>query len=109
MPLEIQTALISAAVAIITVAIGGFLTWNQIQRERRRWLTDLKTAYSMELHKTRLDSYPRVYEILKNYLPLRIELIQSPLRKQSKLLKNSTIGFTPLVACVQKLLHAAFY
>lgn len=63
MPLEIQTALISAAVAIITVAIGGFLTWNQIQRERRRWLTDLKTAYSMELHKTRLDSYPRVYEI----------------------------------------------
>jgi hypothetical protein len=65
MPLEIQTALISAAVAIITVAIGGFLTWNQIQRERRRWLTDLKTAYSMELHKTRLDSYPRVYEIFK--------------------------------------------
>lgn len=65
MPLEIQTALISAAVAIITVAIGGFLTWNQIQRERKRWLTDLKTAYSIELHKTRLASYPQVYEIIK--------------------------------------------
>jgi hypothetical protein len=35
MSLEIEAALISAFVALITTAIGGFLTWYQIQREKK--------------------------------------------------------------------------
>jgi hypothetical protein len=31
MPIELQTALISAVVALITALFGGYLTWNQIQ------------------------------------------------------------------------------
>jgi hypothetical protein len=65
MPIELQTALISAVVALITALFGGYLTWNQIKRERRKWLIDLKTAYSLELYKTRLASYPRVFEIIE--------------------------------------------
>jgi hypothetical protein len=64
MPLELQTAFISATVAIITAAFAGYLTWNQIQRERQRWLIDLKAGYSLELYKLRLTSYPKVFEIL---------------------------------------------
>src|SRR5690348_15855690 len=65
MPIELQTALISAVVALVTALIGGYLTWNQIQRERRKWLVDLKTAYSLELYKTRLSSYPIVFQIIE--------------------------------------------
>lgn len=64
MPLEFQTALISAVVALFTATIGGFLTWNQIQRERKRWVIDIKTTYAVELYKTRLASYPQVYATL---------------------------------------------
>lgn len=64
MPLEVQTALISAVVALFTAALGGFITWNQFQRERRKWLIDLKTAYSLELYKARLASYPEICVIL---------------------------------------------
>jgi hypothetical protein len=63
-PLEIQTALISAIVALCTAIIGGYLTWSQIRRERKKWLADLKTSYAMELYKTRLASYPEVYRII---------------------------------------------
>jgi hypothetical protein len=64
MPLELQTALISAGVGVVTAVIGFFITWNQIQREKTKWLTDLKTSYSIELYKLRLTSYPRMFEIL---------------------------------------------
>ena len=64
MPLELQTALISALVALVTAAIGGYVTWNQIQREKTRWLIDLKTSYSVELYKTRLASYPQICQLL---------------------------------------------
>jgi hypothetical protein len=73
MPIELQTALISAVVALITALFGGYLTWNQIQRERRKWLVDLKTAYSLELYKTRLASYPRVFEIIEKLSQHRAE------------------------------------
>jgi hypothetical protein len=66
MSLEIETALISAFVALITTAIGGFLTWYQIQRERRKWLIDLTTSYALELYKKRLENYPKVHLILAN-------------------------------------------
>jgi hypothetical protein len=65
MPIELQTALISAGVALITALFGGYLTWSQIQRERKKWLIDFKTASSLELYKVRLTSYPRVFEILE--------------------------------------------
>ena len=64
MPFELQTALISALVALVTAAIGGYLTWNQIQREKTRWLIDLKASYSVELYKTRLASYPQICQLL---------------------------------------------
>ena len=66
MSLEIETALISALVALITTAIGGFLTWYQIQRERRKWLIDLTTSYALELYKKRLENYPKMHLILAN-------------------------------------------
>jgi hypothetical protein len=61
---ELQTALISAVVALITAIISGIITWNQIQREKTKWLIDLKTSYAVELYKTRLTSYPDIFEIL---------------------------------------------
>lgn len=64
MSIELQTALISALVALVTAAIGGYFTWYQIRRERTRWLIDLKTSYSTELYKTRLASYPQIYQTL---------------------------------------------
>jgi len=64
MPLELQTVLISAVVALVTALISGFITWSQIQREKTKWLIDLKTSYAVELYKTRLTSYPRIFEIL---------------------------------------------
>lgn len=64
MPPEIQTALISAAVAFFTASISGYFTWSQIRRERSKWLIDLKSSYSIELYKTRLENYPKVYTIL---------------------------------------------
>jgi hypothetical protein len=66
MSLEIEAALISAFVALITTAIGGFLTWYQIQRERRKWLIDLTTSYALELYKKRLENYPKMHLILAN-------------------------------------------
>lgn len=67
MPIELQTALIAAVVALLTGGISGYLTWNQIQRERVKWLTELKTAYATELYEVRLQTYPT---IMKTFQPL---------------------------------------
>ena|SRR2546421_3972679 len=64
MPDQLQTVLISALVAILTAASAGFFTWKQIQREREKWLTELKTTWQTEVFKERLKSYPRLYAIL---------------------------------------------
>jgi hypothetical protein len=64
MPVELQTALISAGVAMVTVLVGGYISWSQLRRERSRWLTDLKSTYSLELYKSRLASYPQAFEII---------------------------------------------
>lgn len=61
---DIQTALIAAIVALLTASITGFLTWYQIQRERSRWLIDLKKGYALELYKLRLQTYPKGLEII---------------------------------------------
>ncbi|GHO51087.1 hypothetical protein [Ktedonospora formicarum] len=64
MPLELQTALISALIALLTAGVSGYFTWSQVQREKNKWLMDLKTSYSVELHKTRLISYPEIFQLL---------------------------------------------
>ena len=47
MPTELINALIAAGVVLLTASITGVITWSQIQRERKKWLIDLKTAYSV--------------------------------------------------------------
>lgn len=64
MPLNLQTALIYAAVALITAAISGYFTFTQIQREKNKWLVELKTSFSFELYKTRLAEYPKLFQLL---------------------------------------------
>jgi hypothetical protein len=64
MAMELQTGIIAAAVAVLTAGLSGYLTWKQIQRERAKWVTELKTAYALELHKARLSSYPAMQEII---------------------------------------------
>ena len=82
MTVELQTALISAVVALITALLGGTLTWSQIQRERKRWLIDFKTSHSLELYKVRLTSYPRVFEILEQLSHHRSEPVTQEKAKQ---------------------------
>ncbi|MEU3349849.1 hypothetical protein ABZ723_33655 [Streptomyces sp. NPDC006700] len=62
---QIVTALISGLVALLVAGVSGLLTLLQIRRERRKWLTDLKTAWALENHKTRLASYPDAFTILR--------------------------------------------
>lgn len=64
MPLELQTAIIAAAIALLTALISSYVTWQQIRREQVRWLTDLKTSYAVELYKARLATYPKLQEII---------------------------------------------
>lgn len=64
MSTDLQTALIAALVALITGAITGTLTWQQIQRERARWLYDIKTGISLELFRKRMEEYARLSSIL---------------------------------------------
>jgi hypothetical protein len=64
MPVELQTAIIAAVIALLTTGLSGYLAWKQIQRERVKWLTDLKSTYAVELYKARLASYPQMQKII---------------------------------------------
>ncbi len=64
MSTELQTALIAGIVALITAGITGYLTWQQIQRERLRWLYDIKTTVSLELYRKRMAEYADLSKIL---------------------------------------------
>ena len=64
MSIALETALISAAVALLTGALGFLVTLYQSRRERNKWLIELKTSYSQELFKARLAHYPRIFEVL---------------------------------------------
>src|SRR5512143_1435410 len=64
MPIELQTALIAAGVALITALITAYFAWRQLQRERARWLYDIKTTLSVELHRKRMDEYANLSKIL---------------------------------------------
>ncbi|MEV0181862.1 hypothetical protein AB0I54_21595 [Streptomyces sp. NPDC050625] len=62
---QVVTALISGLVALLVAGVSGLLTLVQIRRERRKWLTDLKGAWALENHKTRLASYPDAFAVLQ--------------------------------------------
>jgi hypothetical protein len=64
MSVELLAALIAAGVALLTAGISNYLTWKQTQRERTKWLTDLKSTYAVELYKARLGAYPVLQELL---------------------------------------------
>ena len=64
MLIELQTALIFAIVALITVDISGSIAWTRLRRERIKWLIDLKSAHAGELYKARLAAYPNMQAIL---------------------------------------------
>jgi hypothetical protein len=64
MPIELQTALIAAGVALVTALITGYFSWRQLQRERARWLYDIKATLSVELHRKRMEEYARLSKIL---------------------------------------------
>ncbi len=61
---ELQTALIAGAVALVTAGITGYFTWQQIQRERFRWLYDIKTTFSVELYRSRMAEYAKLSKLL---------------------------------------------
>jgi hypothetical protein len=61
---QVLTALISGLIALVVAGGTGLLTLIQIRRERDKWQIEIKTAYALELHKTRLGSYPEVFRIL---------------------------------------------
>lgn len=65
MSAELQTALIAGVVALLTAGITGFLTWQQIQRERSKWLYDLKTTVSVELFRKRMAEYAELTKTLE--------------------------------------------
>ena len=58
------TALIAAIIALITSGVSSYISWTQIQRERSKWLIDLKQAYALEVYKARLTVYPKMQEII---------------------------------------------
>ena len=64
MPIELITALIAAGVSLLTSFLAGVLTFQQIRRERAKWLFDLKVSFSSELYKARMVEYSKMMEIL---------------------------------------------
>ncbi len=81
MSIDLQTALIAATVALVTASITGVLTWQQLRRERAKWLFDLKTSISLELYKARMTDYTGMMKILsklsrKGKPPLTIKTAQ---------------------------------
>lgn len=61
---QVVAALISGTVALLIGGASVFVNLSQLRRERRRWLAELKTGWSLELYKARLASYPTVHEVL---------------------------------------------
>jgi hypothetical protein len=64
---QIATAAISGFVALLVAGGSALLTLAQMRREHSKWLTDLKVAWSLEVHKARMAAYPAVHRAL---LPL---------------------------------------
>jgi hypothetical protein len=63
-PTEVTTILLSGLVALaVTIGVCA-LTRDQIRRERQRELVDARVARALELHRTRLASYPAALEAM---------------------------------------------
>ncbi|MEU7855236.1 hypothetical protein [Nonomuraea sp. NPDC049141] len=62
---QVDAALVSGTVAITIATISAIITWSQVRRERRKWLTDTKVAIALELYKARISSYPQVFEAIE--------------------------------------------
>ncbi len=61
---ELQAGIIAAVVALVTAGATGYLTWQQIQRERSKWLYDIKTTLSVELYRKRMAEYAELSKLL---------------------------------------------
>ena len=61
---QVQSAVIAGVVALITASLTGYLTWLQIRRERAKWLYDIKTTFSVELHRARMAEYAKLSTLL---------------------------------------------
>jgi hypothetical protein len=87
MSTQVITALISGTVALAVAGVGGLLTWSQVRRERTKWLVDIKAAYTLELYKTRLNSYPELLQVMskissrsiKSVTPIESEAVAAEL------------------------------
>ncbi|MGE5073500.1 MAG: hypothetical protein ACM3MF_08740 [Anaerolineae bacterium] len=64
MSTELQAALIAGVVALVTAGLTGYLTWRRIAQDRARWLYDVKTSFSVELYRKRMEEYARLSKIL---------------------------------------------
>jgi len=60
----VATAVISGLVALAVAGLSAVLTWAQFQRERNKWLIDVKVAWTLELLRTRLASYPTAHSVM---------------------------------------------
>lgn len=60
----VATAVISGLVALAVAGLSAVLTWAQFQRERNKWLIDVKVAWTLELLRARLASYPTAHSVL---------------------------------------------
>jgi hypothetical protein len=59
-----MTVLVSGFVALVVTTGIGALTWDQIRRDRQRGLVEATVARNLELHRTRLATYPAAFEVM---------------------------------------------
>lgn len=56
--------LISGLVALVVAGITALFNLTQLRRERRKWITEIKVTWSVELYKKRLESYPEALKTI---------------------------------------------
>lgn len=64
---QLAAVLVSGGVALVVGGIGVVVALVQVRRERRRWMAGLSVAWSVELHRARIATYP---EAMSALLPL---------------------------------------
>lgn len=85
MSTQVAAAVISGVVAILIAGSSGLLTWIQVRKERTKWLVDTKVAYSLELFKARLSTYP---ELLRIISPLSTRSVETITPERAKEVAN---------------------
>jgi len=79
MNLQVQGAIIAGVVGVLTSLLASYLTWRV---ERRKWLVGLKSNLQVELQKTRLQSYPSVFQVLEKVSSLERSNVTSDMALQ---------------------------